>query len=148
MKKLILLLAVVFAFAISANAQHAAKLGTTQTYWNPTIVAADTISGTAVLSYTLDINSSVPTTQSIYVKLDSISTSGVSAQLYGKTFTEEVSFTAIGSPIVWKGTGSDTAFVIANSTAVRYRYISVGLTGTASNVKSKVLDIQFKIWKE
>lgn len=148
MKKLILLF-VVLAFAVSANAQRTGKLSTSQSIWNPTIVAADTLHTTGAITFVLDINRDVPTTQDIYVRLDSLRavTPGVSAQMKGKKFAEQAAYTNIGSPIVWYGS-ADTAFVMSNDTAVRYRYIALTLTGTASNTAADILDVQFKIWKE
>lgn len=148
MKKLILLF-VVLAFAVSVNAQRTGKLGTNQSIWNPTIIAADTIHTTGAITFVLDINRDVPTTQDIYVRLDSLRkvTPGVSAQMKGKKFSEQAAYTNIGPSVVWHGL-TDTAFVLSNDSAVRYRHIALTLTGTASNTAADILDVQFKIWKE
>ena len=119
MKKLILVL-VLGLFVFGAMAQRSYKLPENVTYWPVSLTAADTITDAAVVSWTLEISKHNKLTKSVYVTLDSINVSNVSVQLKGKAFAGEA-YANIGSAVTFKGTQADTSFVIANTTANRYR---------------------------
>ena len=145
MKKLVLVL-IFGLFVFGAMAQRSYTLPENETYWPVSLTAADTITGNAAVSWTLAVNKHNKLTQSVYVKLDSISSSNVSVQLKGKAFAGEA-YSNIGSAVTFKGTQADTAFVIANTTANRYRYLQITVTGTGTQ-KTKVNTLQFKVWNE
>ena len=47
----------------------------------------------------------------------------------------------------WKGTTADTVIILSNTTANRYRYFKITLTGTGTGV-TKVSDQELKLWRE
>lgn len=145
MKKVVLAL-ILGMFVFGAMAQRSYTLPENVTYWPVALTAADTITDAAAVSWTLAVNKHNKLTQSVYVTLDSLNASNVSVQLKGKAFTGE-SFANIGSAVTFKGTQADTSFVIANTTANRYRYLQLTVTGTGTQ-KTQVTNLEFKVWNE
>jgi hypothetical protein len=146
MKKLFLILFIsVMGISVMAQRSHLASVD--ETYWNVSLTAADTVSGTDAETWVYIINKHQPTTQSVTVTLDSLSAPGSSVQLKGKIFSGE-NYSNIGSAVTWSGTSSDTTFTISNSTANRYRYIALTVTGVGASQKHQVTNLEFKLWKE
>ena len=145
MKKLILVL-VLGLFVFGAMAQRSYTLPENETFWPVALTAADTITDDAAVSWTLAVNKHNKLTQSVYVALDSLNAANVSVQLKGKAFAGEA-YTNIGTAVKFAGTQADTSFVIANTTANRYRYLQLTVTGTGTQ-KTQVSALQFKVWNE
>lgn len=145
MKKLIFLL-VLGLFAFASMAQRSFILPENVTYWNVAVNDADTVTNAAAVTWTMQVNKHNKLTQDVYVKLDSISSPNVSVQLKGKKFASDA-YGNIGSAVTFKGTQADTAFIISNTTANRYRYIALTITGTGTQ-KTKLNTLEFKVWNE
>lgn len=145
MKKVVLAL-ILGLFVFGAMAQRSYTLPENETFWPVALTAADTITNAAAVSWTLAVNKHNKLTQSVYVTLDSLNASNVSVQLKGKAFAGE-SYSNIGTAVTFKGTQADTSFVIANTTANRYRYLQLTVTGTGTQ-KTQVTALQFKVWNE
>lgn len=145
MKKVVLVL-ILGIFVFGAMAQRSYTLPENETFWPVSLTAADTVTNTAAVSWTLAVNKHNKLTQSVYVTLDSLNASNVSVQLKGKAFAGEA-YTNIGTAVKFAGTQADTSFVIANTTANRYRYLQLTVTGTGTQ-KTQVSALQFKVWNE
>jgi hypothetical protein len=153
MKKIVILF-LIMMMAVVAFAQRAIIMPPNATFVSNRIAADDTVSGTAVKTYVLETTRNKPFTYDIQLRLDSLSVpavnSGVSVQLMGKKF-ETDSWTNVGSAVVWKSLGiyerkSDTTFTISETTAVRWRYLAVKVTG-AGTQKTKVSRVAWKFWE-
>ncbi len=153
MKKIVVLF-VIMMLAVAAFAQRAIMMPPNSTFVANRIEAADTVSGTAVKTYVLETTRNKPFTYDIQVKLDSLSVpaanSGVSVQLMGKKF-ENDAWSNVGSAVVWSSLavyerGADTTFTISETTAVRWRYLAVKVTGEGTQ-KTKVSRVVWKFWE-
>lgn len=146
MRKLIFIL-VFGLLAIFANAQLVTlNLATPKTFIGTT---ADYNVTNSTVAYTLiRAEQHVKTTQDLYVQLDSLSGNhtNVSVALWGKKF-DDSAWVAIGSAVNWKGTTADTAIVISNATANRYRIYKVVYTGSGTGV-TKVDKQELKLYLE
>ncbi len=145
MKRLILIITVLFMSAVAMAQGGTAGLNVENTFYQWTLSDADTVSGTSAATYALEINKQHPTTQDVLLTLDSIDAPAVSIQLKGKKFAEN-DYSNIGSAVEWAGTSEDTTITISNATANRYRYI--GLTVTATSGKAQLTKLKEKIYLE
>jgi len=148
MKKLFIVLSLVFAVLIS-NAQMA----TVYVPVNQTYVAAPTtyVLTDAVTQYLLiKAPQHNVATQDLLVKLDSLTGNHtyIAVGLYGRKF-DTSAWVQIGSTVTWKGTTSshDTTLVISNTTGNRYRDYKVSYTGTGTGT-SRITLQQFKLYFE
>jgi hypothetical protein len=154
MKKLILVL-VIGLMAMAVNAQFYTKIGVKETFNTNRITTADSVKNTGVKTYVLEVGRHNPYTYDIQIKLDTITTpaasSGVSVQLVGKKF-EDDAWSNIGSAVVWKSlitheVGADTTINWNATTAVRWRYVGVKLTGAGTH-QTKIRQLNWKLWNE
>ena len=154
MKKLILVL-FIGIMAMAVNAQFLVQMGNNQTFLNNRITTADSVKNTGVKTYTLESARHIPYTYDIQLKVDTITTpaasSGVSIQLVGKKF-EADAWSNIGSAVVWKSlvahtVGADTTITWSATSAVRWRYVGVVLTGAGTH-QTKVSRLAWKLWNE
>lgn len=148
MKKLFLILAVIFAVVSVSNAQ----LGTTVMNAGTTyakVVSDYNITNTTAVYYQFKAGQHYPTTQDYVVNLDSISGNhtNVAVALYGQKSDLKGDWTAIGAAINWKGTTADTTIIISNSTANRYRNYKITFTGTGTGV-TKIDTQELKLYLE
>lgn len=148
MKKLFLILAVLFAVVTVSNAQ----LGTTvmnagNTYAK--VVSDYNVTNTTAAYYLFKAGQHYPTTQDYIVQLDSVSGNhtNVAVALYGQKSEVLGDWTAIGAAVNWKGTTADTTIAISNTTANRYRNYKITFTGTGSGV-TKIDTQELKLYLE
>ena len=147
MKRLILFIALMFAFAIS-NAQTVAltDLSGGATYRN---VATDyTLTNTTARTFTItarDLHQMAA--QDLVIHLDSLAGNhtNVAVAFYGKKSTYTAAWTQIGSTVNWAGTTSDTTVTISNTTEAGYRYYKWTLTGTGTGTTT-VANQELKLW--
>lgn len=150
MKKLIFIFVLMFLAAVGYS-QRYVTLTPEATYGSVTLPATETITGVGAFTYELFANKHVKSTQDLKISLDSLKTPRASVQMKGKKFASDA-YTNIGDAVAWKGTSSDTAIVISNSTANRYRYYAVTVTadttGVGATAKFGVSALEWKIWLE
>lgn len=145
MKAIISIIMCLFLFT---GIQAQTKTGTIKTgnsYIDLNFNASDTVAA-GQTSYDVIIFSAqhYPTTQDLLVKLDSISTPGVTVALTGSKFG--TTYAAIDSTVTWSGTTADTTIIISNATLNRYRYYKVTVTRTAG--KAGINDVKLKQYFE
>jgi hypothetical protein len=154
MKKFVFLMLFAF-FAGGLAAQPYITLAPSKTFADNRITSADIVTNTEVLTYTLETGRHVPYTYDIQMKVDTVTTpgtnSGVSVQLIGKKF-ENDSWTNIGAAVVWKSlavhaVGADTTINWNVTSAVRWRYVGVKLTGAGTH-DMQVTRLSWKLWEE
>ena len=149
MKRLILFITLLFVGLVYANAQ-------TVTF--PRMVDGDTyqyvatdynLTNTTVRNFIFTAPQHTPTTQDYVIKLDSVSGNhtNVAVALYGGKSAIKGDYTAIGSAVNWKGKNRDTVIIISNTTANRYRYYKIVVTGTGTGV-TNVADQELKVYRE
>lgn len=148
MKK-ILLFIMIIALGIGLQAQDkTAKFKRTFTYTSLSFDAADTINASETYDIQIETNKAYPLTQSMRIKLDSISgTPTCSVALYGKEFSADT-WTIIGSAVSWTGTTADTTIHILNTTANRYRYYRTLVTANATEQTVQAEEWEFKVREE
>lgn len=154
MKKLIIFL-VFGLLAFGAMAQRVYQLPANQTYVNSVIATADSIKNTGVKTWYLETARHMPYTYDVRLKIDTVTTpaasSGVSIQLVGKKFVTD-DWSNIGSAVVWKSlvtheVGADTTITWSATTAVRWRYIGLTLTGAGTHAM-RPGKLEWKVWEE
>lgn len=148
MKKLILLLAMMIGFAVSAQTLRTTNIVLPNTYVN---VPTDyTLSVEAPGVWLINAQQHYPTTQDFICKLDTIvgnNPTNVAVALYGRKSALS-SYTLIGDTVNWKLTTKDTIIVISNSTANRYRDYKVTYTLTGDSSVVGLKNQEFKQWIE
>lgn len=148
MKRFILFITLLFAGLVYTNAQtvEVPPMGD-RTYQ---YVATDyNLTNTTVRNFVFTAPQSYKATQDYVIKLDSVSGNhtNVAVALYGGKSAIKGDYTAIGSAVNWKGQNKDTVIIISNTTANRYRYYKIVVTGTGTGV-TKVADQELKIYLE
>jgi len=145
MKKLLIFL-FIMSVSFCTIAQDKAYTFKNQTFVDLSFGAGDTIVASDTYSIVITAGQHVKNTQSLYVDIDSVSgTPTMEIILQGRLFT-----TGAWIPIdttAWAGTG-DTAFTMENATAKRYRFYRIYFKSAATAQKAKVMDVQFKVWRE
>lgn len=145
MKKLIVLLLMAFSFAAMSQTYNAAlDAGTTYK-----LVSTDyTVTNTTPVNVIWQAGADFKACQDYLIQLDSVSGNhtNVAVALYGAKFSTGA-YSAIGSAINWKGSTGDTTIIISNTTANRYRYYKVIVTGTGTGV-TKVDSQELKLYFE
>lgn len=148
MKKLILLLAMMIGFAVSAQTLLTTNIVLPNTYVN---ISKDyTLSVAAPGVWLINAQQHYPTTQDFICKLDTIvgtNPTNVAVALYGRKSALS-SYTLIGDTVNWKLTTKDTVIVISNSTANRYRDYKVTYTLTGDSSVVGLKNQEFKQWIE
>lgn len=134
MKRIIFLLALMFAMTAISEAQNVSLYGKTgQKYFQ---YSADlTITSTTPVWYLIKTDADFPTTQHILIDVDSVSGNhtAVALLLYGRNF-DDAAWTAISSTIVDQGVDDDTNITLTNTTETRWRQFKLLLTGTGTGV--------------
>jgi hypothetical protein len=148
MKRFILFIALLFVGLVYANAQtvEMPPMGD-RTYQ---YVATDyNLTNTTARNFVFTAPQSYKATQDYVIKLDSVSGNhtNVAVALFGGKSALKGDYTAIGSAINWKGQNKDTVIIISNTTANRYRFYKVVVTGTGVGV-TRVADQELKIYLE
>lgn len=118
-----------------------------RTFYDFTFDEGDTISSTDSL-YTIEIDQhwySLPTTQELYIAMDSVSGQAcVDVALYEKPF-EGDSWAIVGSAVRWHGTTGDTSFVISNTSSKQARFQKIQFDAIAdSTQKFLITDVRLK----
>ena len=139
MKKIILFLAFMVGFAVSAQTLLTSQILIPNTYVN---VATDynlAVAAPGVWLVTAPQNN--PTTQDFtcsLAKITGTAPTNVAVALFGRKSTLSA-YVQIGSTVNWKLTTNDTIIVLSNATANRYREYKATytLTGTSSVVGIK-----------
>lgn len=148
MKKLILLLAMMIGFAVSAQTLLTTNIVLPNTYVN---ISKDyTLSVAAPGVWLINAQQHYPTTQDFICKLDTIvgtNPTNVAVALYGRKSALSA-YTLIGDTVNWKLTTKDTVIVISNSTANRYRDYKVTYTLTGDSSVVGLKNQEFKQWIE
>lgn len=148
MKKLILLLAMMIGFAVSAQTLLTTNIVLPNTYVN---VPTDyTLSVAAPRVWLINAQQHYPTTQDFICKLDTIvgtNPTNVAVALYGRKSALSA-YTQIGATVNWKLTTKDTVIVISNTTANRYRDYKVTYTLTGAGSVAGLKNQEFKQWIE
>ncbi len=148
MKKLILLLAMMIGFAVSAQTLLTTNIVLPNTYVN---VPTDyTLSVAAPAVWLINAQQHYPTTQDFICKLDTIvgtNPTNVAVALYGRKSALSA-YTLIGDTVNWKLTTKDTVIVISNTTANRYRDYKVTYTLTGAGSVAGLKNQEFKQWIE
>lgn len=148
MKKLILLLAMMIGFAVSAQTLLTTKIDLPNTYVN---ISKDyTLSVAAPGVWLINAQQHYPTTQDFICKLDTIvgtNPTNVAVALYGRKSALSA-YTLIGDTVNWKLTTKDTVIVISNTTANRYRDYKVTYTLTGDSSVVGLKNQEFKQWIE
>lgn len=144
MKKLIILLAVMVAFAINVDAQmKTSNINTGNTYVE---VDTDYTLTNAVTQYwQINAPQNWHTAQYLVVNLDSLAGNhtSVTLQLYGRLNSVDT-WAAIGSAVAWDGTTSDTTIVYSNTTENAYRQYKLLYTGVGTGTTT----IDFQSFKQ
>ena len=154
MKKLVLFLALLISYAVSAQIA-------TVTLKEPASFAK-AVSPTAAASIYKVTNNvagyilfkapvSYASTQDFTIKLDSVAGNhtNVAVAIYGQKSPAKGDWTQIGSTVNWVGVSKpslDTTIVISNATANRYQRFKYVITGTGTGV-TKVSFAYLKLWK-
>ena len=151
MKRLIFILALMFAFAIS-NAQTTITTisagDASQTYKEYTTDV--TLTNTTAKAIYFNMQPEAYTAQNVIVQLDSLTGNhtNVAVAVYGR-ISDQQGWTAIGSAINWTGVhasaGADTTILFANATEVAYRQFKVLYTGTGTGT-TNIMYQALKIW--
>lgn len=148
MKKLILLLAMMIGFAVSAQTLLTTNIVLPNTYVN---VPTDYTLSVAVPGvWLINAQQHYPTTQDFICKLDTIvgtNPTNVAVALYGRKSALSA-YTLIGDTVNWKLTTKDTVIVISNATANRYRDYKVTYTLTGAGSVAGLKNQEFKQWIE
>jgi hypothetical protein len=149
MKKIILIFALMFAYAIS-EAQVATLYGKeNQTYFEYTTDFTITTNTPKYVNfYPL---SDWYTAQSLTVALDTIggvaNHTTVSVQLAGRLSDQFTTWTSIGSPVVWHVTTADTVLNILNATENAYKQFRVGFTGSSgATMVSTIENVELQLF--
>ena len=114
-----------------------------------TYVSTDyNLTNTTVRNFVFPAFQHEKSTQDYVIKLDSVSGNhtAVAVVLYGGKSAIKGDYTQIATA-TWKRTTADTVIVLSNTTANRYRYFKITLTGTGTGV-TKVSDQELKLWRE
>lgn len=146
MKKIMLFIVLMFAFAIS-NAQTAtlSPVKSGGTYIDYT--TDNVLSNTTAKWFQFNFEPDAYVACNLLVNLDSLAGNhtNVAVAVYGR-INDLQTWTAIGSAINWVGTTSDTTIVFASTTEAAYRQFKVLYTGTGTGTTT--IDRQsFKVWK-
>jgi len=147
MKKIIVIL-MAMSFCLFAVAQDKSyTFPNSRTYVDMSgFGTSDTIVASDTYSIVFTVNQHYPNTQSVYVDIDSVSgTPTMNIIMQGRIFAGGT-WVAIDTT-AWAGTG-DTTFTMTNATAARYRYYRLYFKSDATAQKAKVIDVQFKLWRE
>ena len=140
---------ILFLFAVismTATAQEKSlSLDFNKTFMSTTnFLAKDTIAvGQTPYNIQIYVDKQVPCTQSVRIRLDSISAPNVSIQLKGSVFGDV--WTNIGTAVVWSGTTSDTTIIIHNATANRFRYYDLVSTRVAGKAHIRQFDLKVNL---
>jgi peptidoglycan hydrolase-like protein with peptidoglycan-binding domain len=146
MKKLFILIALMFTLAVISNAQIATLYPDPATGTIIDYKTNNTLTNTTAKYFYFYFTPDQYNAQSVVINLDSASGNhtNVAIVLSGR-MCDEQAWTAIGSTINWKGTTSDTTILITNATEVAYRQFKILFTGTGTGTTT--IDRQvFKIW--
>lgn len=134
MKRIILLIALMFAITAISEAQTVSLYGKDgQQYFQYSTNV--TITDAAPVWYLIKTDADWPTTQHILIDVDSVSGNhtAVALLLYGRNF-DDAAWTAISSTIVDQGVDDDVNLTLTNTTETRWRQFKVLLTGTGTGV--------------
>lgn len=146
MKRMILFIALMFAFAVS-NAQTATLVPDISDGTYIDYATDNTLSNTTAKWFQFNFKPDQYVASNLIVHLDSASGNhtNVAVAVYGR-INDLQAWTAIGTAINWAGTTADTTIVFASTTEAAYRQFKVLYTGTGTGTTT--IDRQtFKIWK-
>lgn len=151
MKRMILFIALMFAFAISeAQTVTLAPWDANKTYneWTTDYV----LTNTTVRNFTLIAPQHEMCAQDFTTTLDSTSGNhtNVAVSLYGRKSAQTSTWTQIGSTVNWKGlhasAGADTTIIISSTAEVGFREFKWVYTGTGTGT-STIGDQEFKLYR-
>jgi len=136
-------------FVIGLQAQDkSVKLRGDNTYTSFSFDDGDIINASETYSIEVTANKATPLTQSMRIKLDSISgTPTVSVDLWGKPFDSDI-YEKIGSTVSWTGTTADTTIHVLNATANRFRIFKTLITSDANVQNVAIEEFEFFVRQE
>lgn len=143
MKRIIFLIALMFAVAAISEAQIATlQMAPTQTYIEYTTNV--TLTSTTPQYFLVYSQAPYYTAQAYVVQLDSVSGNhtNMAVAISGRVSDQTSTWTAIGSTINWTGS-SDTTIIFLNATENQYRQFKILFTGTGTGV-SRIDNFEFK----
>lgn len=144
MKKIIFVLALMFAFAISEAQIATITIPEGKTYTEYTTDV--TLTNTTAQYFLFNISSPWYTAQDYIVHLDSLTGThtNIACVLAGRVSDQTSTWTTIGT-VNWAGTTSDTTIIYANTTENAYRQFKLTFTGTGT-ATSRIANTEFKIY--
>lgn len=143
MKKLILILVLMFAFMATEAQLRTTNLRSGVTYAN---VSTDYTLTNAVANYwQINAGQNWYTAQTCIIALDSTGGdhTNVAVQLQGRASTTAATWVNIGSAVNWTGTTADTVIIYTNATENLYREFKLLFTGTGTGT-TKIDNMEFK----
>lgn len=145
MKKKFIFFLFAFISLTAFSQEKSLRLDFDKTYMSTTnFFAKDTIAtGQTPYNIQVYVDKQHPCTQSVRLKLDSISAPKVTVQLKGSIFGDV--WANIGSAVTWSGSTADTTIIITNATANRYRYYDAVLTRVSGKAKVRQFDIKVNL---
>jgi hypothetical protein len=146
MKKLFLIFALMFTFAVISFAQNVTLyMGENQEYVKYTTDV--TLTATTPVWYLFKTATDWPTTQHFIVDFDSVSGdhTAVTATLFGRNF-DDAAWTSITTTIVDGGVNSAIDITGTNTTETRWRQFKLNLVGTGVGV-STIDKVEFLMLK-
>lgn len=147
MKRIIFVIALMFAFAISeAQTVTLPNWAEDKTYAN--YATNYTLTGTTARVFTLIAPQHQMCASDYIVQLDSASGNhtNVAVALYGRKSAQTSTWTQIGSTVNWKGTTADTTIIMSSTTEVGYREFKWTLTGTGTGTTT-IDNQEFKLYR-
>lgn len=123
-----------------------------QTYIKVPFLTTDTIGNAGndtLYSVVINSNQHYSLTQDLQVKMTKVSgTPRVNIVLQAKKFDGDASWTTITSKLWYGGGGTDTTITLSNATANRYRIYRVYFDATTATQKSRISNLEFKVYRE
>ena len=145
MKRIIFLIALMFAVAAISEAQIATlNMPKGNTYLEYTTDV--TLTNTTAKYFQINAPQDWYTAQSYIVHLDSASGNhtNVACVLAGRVSDQTSTWTTIGT-VNWGGTSADTTIIYLNATENQYRQFKLTFTGTG-NGTTTIANMEFKQW--
>lgn len=145
MKKIIFLVVLLIGMIGATQAQMLTTYGKDgQTFFK--VTTDYTLTNTTPKYWQVGTQVDWPCAQTVTVHLDSLAGdhTNVALAVYGRASALTSTWTAIGSPINWKGKTADTTIIFANTTENRYREYKILFTGTGTGTTT-IADMELKL---
>lgn len=146
MKKIIVLIGIMLAFASAIMAQPmlTSYLEPGKSYVN--VTTNHTLTNTTARYWQINAQPEWYTAQTVVINLDSLAGNhtNVAVQFRGRV-SDQLGWSNIGSAINWAGTTADTTITITNTTENLYRQFSVLFTGTGTGTTT-IDRMEFKFY--